>query len=513
MLFFILFFLVSLILFGAWLLRAIIQTDPYSSASRVVSPYTTAINKYGKIILINKYKMELKNTFLHRLFGLLRAGIRIIFYSLTHAEKPLSGDEEKIINQIHQLRFNPKHPYVITGSHYSDLYMRNLGIFFNALLDPRLPTTEVDWTNRQRIALQTVAYDLDFLQSTGQAVTTIMPGFGGTFTSVNIYAPPSDALFAIVYTLKALTDSTFVSRVFPAQTRSRFALQTVDAALELLATYRQTLTIALDQYLSSILDQAGLVRQDITLSSARDGVKRQSSFYDNVIAWATVQLADELAISHQATLDKRSWKRVIMETFWDESVGIFKDDLSTKGETSSDQSLFSADSLIVTSTGFLDLKVAGDHQKLKRIVSYIRQNKLDHPFPLRYSRSNQINDMQPTVKFFAPSYMGDGIWSHWGMEYVKALLLLSPGQSDLAQLARQHLESYQQNIERFGGYPELYASDGQLFRSPLVHGVLHTGWVVNYEQARMMAGCQKKGQLISTHRVSKQTDLKALPAA
>ncbi|HUD43926.1 MAG TPA: hypothetical protein VMR41_00075 [Patescibacteria group bacterium] len=37
-----------------------------------------------------------------------------------------------------------------------------------------------------------------------------------------------------------------------------------------------------------------LVKADLLLASARDGIKRQSAFYDNVIAWSTLNFANKL---------------------------------------------------------------------------------------------------------------------------------------------------------------------------------------------------------------------------
>lgn len=463
------------------------QTDPYWTQTRISAPFQTEVTADGQIKFVKTEKPSLETSQFGRLKALFATGVRIPLYSLLLKEEPLAGDEDAIITEIHKRRFDPSKPYVITGSHYSDLYMRNMGVFFNALLDPRLPTSQEDWQNRQRIALQTIAYDLAFLETNeGQAVTTIAPLPDNKFVGLNIYKEPSDSLFGVLYSLRALQDENFVTNRFPlsataSASPSAQPLITKTATTQLLNDNRETLTKSLNHYLATVIDPAtSLVRRDIHISSARDGIKRESSFYDNVIAWATVQLADELQVPHSPTPEREAWKQKIITTYWDENVGIFRNDLATT------ETIFSADSLIVTSTGFLDLNYEPDRVKLERTLTYIRQNQLNQPFPLRYSRSNDTNDAHLTVKYLAPSYMGDGIWSHWGMEFIKALLLTARPQNDHAALAAQHLEKYRQNIEKFGGYPELYDSRGEMFHSTLVRGVLHTGWVVNYEQAKMM---------------------------
>lgn len=467
------------------------RNDPYFRWTRIESPLVTKVQN-GQIVLIEQFKPKLVTNIFSRGYSLFITGVRIPFYSLLTKERRLRGTEQEIIDKIHQRRFNPQKPYVITGSHYPDLYMRNMGTFFNAILDPRLSSTDLDWQNRQRISLQTVAYDLEFLAQNKQAVTTIIPLGQKKFTAVNIYKQPSDSLFSVLFSLRALTDDQFLPKLFPAlhPVKSR-SLQTVATTKQLLATYRDSLSISINHYLKMAIDpETGLICRNLHLSSARDGVKRDCSFYDNVIAWATVKLATELDIPHNSTADLNHWKKNILASYWDETLGIFRDDLygwtPGSGEKESPVPIFSADSFIVTSSGFFNLRQKNDRQKLERMVAYVRSHKLDVPFPLSYTAINNRKQMHGPVRWFAPSYMGKGIWSHWGMEYIKALLLLAPKNQILAEEAAHHLAAYAYNIEKWGGYPELYSRQGKLYKSLLLRGVLHTGWVVNYEQAKMM---------------------------
>lgn len=465
------------------------RIDPYSSRTTIESPYTTSLDETGQIHVNEHFAPKFINSPLAKFYALVKTGIRIPLYSVFLKEERVADTESEIIDTIHRLRFDPSKPYVITGGHYSDLYIRNLGIFFNALLDPRLPTSPEDWQNRQRIALQTVQYDLEFFRQSGHAVTTIVPLDRQAFVGVNIYTEPSDAVHAVLYTLSALRDNSFLANRFPSTaSHSAYLLQTTSAADQLLEEYRPALTTVINSYLANLDPRAHLVRRDIHLSSARDGVKRESSFFDNVIMWATVQLADQMAIPHDSTLSNEEWKQRIIDIYWDDAQGIFRDDLTGCDDSGKNcpPAEFSADSLIVTSTGFFDLEQEADHQKLTRMIEYIRTKGLDQPFPLRYTESNKVTPKHLTVRLFAASYMGDGIWSHWGMEYIKALVMLESTYPEGPELARHFLDIYRQNIEKNGGYPELYNSDGTLFRSTLLRGVLHTGWVVNYEQAKML---------------------------
>jgi len=448
--------------------------------------FTTTVNKGNDIRLKKEHEITFLSSSWMKKLNYLSSGITISKNKFYY-EKPLGGSEDEIIQQIHGLRFNPQtQNFVITGGHFSQLYVRNLGIFFNALLDSRIPSTIDDWIQRQRIALQTVALDLEVFKNQKKRIRPIVPVKGSRYSAMNIYTLPSDSLFAILYTLIALQDSSFINEIFPRkdEEKSAYDLQTQKSAKDLFNEYRASLQFLLDQYKSDILDKkTGLVKETIYLASARDGIKRQSSFYDNVICWATFSLAKRLGLVDYDNAFFAKWKEKIIRLFWNENEGIFIDDLSDESKQNTE---FSADSLIVISTSFLDLSIKGDREKLERIVLYIKKNKLDQPFPLRYSSHHHPKKLHNAVRYFAPTYMTKSIWSHWGMEYIKTLILLSKHNSSLLIDAKTHLQKYTNNIERYGGYPELYDLKGKILQHFLYKGVLHNGWVINYEQTKML---------------------------
>jgi hypothetical protein len=414
----------------------------------------------------------------HRAYVYAKAGARIGKTRFKN-EKKLTGSETEIIEQIHKNRFNTHEPYVITGGHFYQLFVRNLGVFYNALLDPRIPTTDKDWMDREIIALKTVALDLEIFSQAGKDFTTIIPVRKNILTCFNFYTRPSDSLFAILYTLLALTDENFICTLFPIRNALVKKLHTIAAGKELLEKYSSSLKSLINNYVTEIIDpETDLIKKDLLLASARDGIKRESSFYDNVIAWATVRVAKKLNLYEISEKQLFVWREKIMQAFWDEKNGIFLDDLS---EESQKKKLFSADSFIIISTGFFDLKNTTDMKRLKIITAYVQKNKLDDPFPIHYSTIDQMKKLYRPVRHFAPTYMGTSIWSHWGIEYIKALIYTKQG-----GLAKKHLERYRENIEKYGGYPEVYDSKGNPLKSRLYHTVLHNGWVINYEQTKLI---------------------------
>jgi len=427
---------------------------------------------------MQKSKIIVSQKKYHKGYIYLKAGYHISKAKFAK-EKQLSGSEKEIIKQIHAIRFNEKNPYVITGGHFYQLYVRNLGIFYNALLDPRIQTSETDWIKRQEIALRTVAIDLEVFQQTGKDYTTIVPIKKNLFSCFNFYARPSDSLFAMLYTLSVLTDETFIETIFPASAIKKYKLQTKQEGKMLYENYKDSLRHLIQQYYQEVLDpHTGLIKKALLMASARDGIKRESSFYDNVIAWSTIRLANKLDLYKISESKLAQWKKQILQTFWDEKEGLFLDDLSENSQT---KKVFSADSFIVLSTQFLDPKKVNEKKYLHQMVAYVKRKKLDEPFPLHYSIVDLPEKLYRPVRYLAPSYMGTSIWSHWGMEYIKTLIYL--GEIDDA---RKHLAAYKQNIETYGGYPELYDKNGKILSSRLYHSILHNGWVINYEQTKML---------------------------
>lgn len=416
----------------------------------------------------------------------LRNALRLI-YSYAHPEYTLGKIESEIINKIHHLRFDSNNRYLITGGHFSDLFVRNMGIFYNALLDPRIASTQEDWYNRQEICYKTIRFALEAFAKKGTDATTISPTSNTNFELLNIYSRASDSLYAILYGLKMLTDiQTTITRYPSAKNQLQYQRLDSDIVLKtkaLITQHRNSLKALIENYINEVTDpNTSLIRKDIYLSSARDGIKRKSSFYDNVIAWATIELAQKLDIPLKKELYNSTNQNIIhdkiIQTFWNPQTGIFNDDIETTS--------FSADQLVVITTKFLDFQKDEDAAKLKSIISYIQNSQLDQPFPLHYSDEHKPEKLYWPVRYFAPNYMTHSIWSHWGIEYIKLLILLSSKKDTYLESAKNHLKTYKENIEKYGGYPECYDLHGTPLKERLYRTVLHTSWIINYEQAKML---------------------------
>jgi hypothetical protein len=121
-------------------------------------------------------------------------------------------------------------------------------------------------------------------------------------------------------------------------------------------------------------------------------------------------------------------------------------------------------------------------------VQHIQHEGIDQPFPLRYHKDTRAHRQFFMVRLAVASYGGDAIWSFWGMEYIKTLLLLfkHTGTDTYLAAADRHIAAYERNMVRDGGFPEVYDSRGKLLQTALYCSIRQTGWVIGFEQVRAM---------------------------
>lgn len=475
------FLLITFLILGIWHAD---RTNPYSRTTEMKPEFTATLNKQGQFVLRKEHPIILRKGALFTLFAKTQAALRIIANAWSPIP-PIKGNETTIIQQIHMERFDPSKAYLISGEHFADFYPRNYGLFYNAVLDSNINLSYADWENKQKIMLQTTAFYLDLLSQSDTPFTTYMPLTSTSFVGVNVWSYPSDSLYSVLFQLSALTNNHFIEYSLPKTLSSAlYPLQTKDAGTLLLKTYSPTLKKQILSFEKYVLDsKTGLVKKHIFLSGVRDGVRHESSFYDNVMVWATAKLASDLGIIPLKKEDVESWKQRILTNFWDQKDGIFIDDLS---EESKLHHIFPADAFIITQTQFLDPTIPADKDKIIRIIEYVKNNHLDKPFPLIWSTYDQSNNMVFLDRYLVPNYEQQSIFSHWTMEYIKLLVSVSKSNPDYISDARNYLNFYHKNIQKYGGYPEIYFPNGNIFKTALYKSVLHTGWIINYEQTKMM---------------------------
>jgi hypothetical protein len=460
-------------------------TNPFVRFSLIIDPYKNYQYQDGQLSLKRDSSLIVRDDAFFRQLALLKSGWHILDTRFV-SPKGTQGSIDETIRQIHQQRFNPDQPFLISGEHFSVLYPRSLGIFYNTLLDPRTALDQTDWQNRQLIYLKTTAYALQVFEQSDRLSTTIVPVGPRSVALVNIYAPPSDTLYSLLYALTVLSNDKYLSQLYPFGVSPRVKLETQQQAQQLLADHKTSLQNHFKKYWGEVYDsQTGLVKTNIRLSGTKDSAIRESSFYDNVIAWKTFQLAQELGLTDKNEQTLKDYKQKILQTFWLEPEGYFLEDLSPKAKLAK---YYSSDWLIVLMTGFLNPTNKSEQSYYTRSIAYIQRNAIDQPFGLQYHPDPRPEQLYLPVRLMAPTYASTAIWSSWGMEYIKALLSLAQVTKDTDYLhsAEQQLNSYTFNIKRYGGFPEVYDKNGDLFSQRLYKSVRETGWIVNYEEARAM---------------------------
>jgi hypothetical protein len=430
-----------------------------------------------------------KSPLFKKITSSLRSGGRILRKSF-RPEKPIQWWLSDIIRTIHAERFAPEQQYCITGGHFSDLYVRNSGIFYNALLDGRIALDEIDWNRRVDIALRTTESILSALRKCGKLTTTFSFHKNGGITGANYYAEPSDSLHGLLWNLCAFQDESFISNIFPVDNvvhKFNIADHQRERIGSMKKKFQKDIEQEFQRYSAYCMSQKNhRISKKIILASARDGVKRRSSFYDNVIYWRTAHMMHMLGFSTSVSLKKLDIiKAHILQNFWNAEKGIFLDDLS---RDSLNHPYFCADSLIAVSTRFLRPEIPEERKYLEKMVEYIQKNRLDEPFGIHYSENRTKRHW--AIIFWAPQYADYTLWSHWSTEYIKLLILLwdnvPENEGEYYTQAKTHIHYLEQKMLQYGGYPELYDLQWNIYKSRLYRSVLRCSWVVGYEQAKYM---------------------------
>lgn len=466
--------LIALLSIGAYI------TNPFNKLTIIRRPFVAKLVDNVVHTIDNNSKLVISQSVFHRSFAVLKNGIHILSSRWVRSPRSNSTTLEEIINDIHALRFNPDKLLLTSGDHFSALFVRNLGVFYYPTLDRSIPNTTKQWHDREITYLQTVAYALGVFAKHDTLTTTIVPTGRYRATCVNFYAYPSDTLYGMLYALAALKGSESAKPV--EYGRNRHMLDTKEATNLLIKTYGDSLTAHYLRYKEKAYDEkAGLVRKDFHMSGAKDITRRESSFYDNVVFWKTTQLAMTLGLipADQPFLD--TLKKTILKTFWLKKQGYFLEDLSEEGKSNK---YYSSDWLIVLATGFLSPNRKAERHYFTESVNYIRNNGIAQPLPIKYQHDTRAHRQFLAVRLAVASYGGDAIWSFWGMEYIKVLLILHKvtNSGEYLQEADQHITSYKATMLRDGGFPEVYSPDGKLLQTPLYRSVRQTGWVIGFEQ-------------------------------
>lgn len=456
-----------------------VVTNPFSRWTIVRLPFRAETRK-GVMALDQKHAITVRNSVGWRLFAYAKAGVHILETRYIRSAKAPSSTVTGIIKDIHSLRYDPSKLLLISGDHFSPLFVRNLGVFYYPMLDTSILSDKQDWFNRQAVYLQTLAFALETFKQSKTLTTTIVTTSPRGVTCINFYAYPSDTLYGMLYALASLGGQE-PGRAYDYGTELQ-TLATTGAANSLKRDYSASLAELYHGYKATVFDdKAGLIRKDVHMSGAKDITRRESSFYDNVIFWKTTELAMRLGIIERDDKFLAELKSRILKTFWLPNEGYFLEDLSDEGRA---HKYYSSDWLVVLFTGFLDPAKKTERHYFSRSVEYIQREKIDQPFAIKYQNDTRAHRQFLAVRIAVASYGGDAVWSFWGMEYIKLLLKLYQitGEDRYIVAADYHIAQYKKNMIRDAGFPEVYDKQGALLQTPLYRSIRQTGWVIGFEQ-------------------------------
>ena len=459
--------IVLVIFFHAWLSLV----NPYARWNIAQQPFSTSVQTNGQISYTQHYQPRVCTNLLCDLLGYYRQGFLIIQNTYIGG-RPAKGDTAaQIIDYIHRVRFDPRKPYLISGDQFSVLYLRNLGVFYNQLLDPATAHNARDWENRQRLYVQSVLYGLASLSKDNTPKTTAIPIGPKAIVTTQVHpgGVGSDTVYGVLYALDAMQTD---------KGHAPYPNQTKQTAAHIIHSHQADLRHMVVSYQEAVQDpQAKLVKKDLHLASARDGVIRSSSFYDNVILWKTLALADKMGIHRTDTKMLDEMKMHIIAAYWDEQHGYF--------HNAADDDSFSSDFLIAYVTKFLDLHTASDLEKTKRVISYVQKHHIAEPLPIRY-QDGESKNMPWVIRRFVSAYGSETIWSYWGAQYITLLADVYDitGDEWYEKRAQTYIDRYERVIVRDKGFAETYNKQGEFFRIGPYKSIRITGWVVQFEHAK-----------------------------
>ncbi|MDP7323547.1 MAG: hypothetical protein QF632_02175 [Candidatus Woesearchaeota archaeon] len=316
------------------------------------------------------------------------------------------GSPEEICKQVVDDSFNKeKQYYQVSAGHFVEFYSRDFGWCTESLL-------ELGEKDKVR---STLDYALSTFQKHNKITTTINPkGIPFDFSKFAV-----DSLAYIIHSLTLLNDKSLINQ------------------------YKEFLNTQIASYFKRVVDPTtGLVKK-VPFSSMKDHSQRKSSCYDNcMIARLQTQL-QKLNLNNP--FKPYNYKKIILDNFWNDS--FFLDDLSGQTHIAGDANLFPFYNKVITNKNIM-----------KKAFNAIHEEKLDQPFPLKYS-SNYVNQDFIFAQKLVPEYETTTIWMHMGPLYVKLLKSL-----DKERYLR-HKQTYWNLVEKHKNFLEVYNPAGKPYQT------------------------------------------------
>lgn len=369
---------------------------------------------------------------------MLRRRVRVLFRGL----KQYPGNADEIAKQIINDCYNKEKNYFMVSSpngHFCEFYCRDFGWCTEALIN----------LGYKKEVLNTLEYALKIFDIHGRIEQSISPS-GKAFTFPDKYSP--DALAFLIRSLKLAKAGSLIKK------------------------YKPLLNKEIKRYYGLVIDkQTGLVRKDLTFSSMKDHALRQSSCYDNAITGMLANDLQEIKVLDNP-FRKYDYKNLVMKNFWNnekDGSGYFLDDLSGNKIICGDANV------IPFWAGLIN-----DNDVLKKTIATLRKNCLDKPLPLKYAGKKFKEHEMISEEVLASGYERETCWAHVGFMYIKIVAGIDK------KLAKEYLEKYKKEIERYKTFLELYSPSGKPFKTLLYYSDESMLWSANYLYLKKLVSVQ-----------------------
>jgi hypothetical protein len=356
------------------------------------------------------------------MLGWISEGLRIFSHSVrvkAIGVKRYKGDKKEICRRILDECWNGKYIQTSAG-HFSQFYIRDFAYFIDSHI-------KLGYKDR---VMKTLSYALDKFSK--QKLTTTLTPKGKAIDVFN-YAP--DSLALLIYSLR------------------------VAKANDLINKYQNFLNKEIRRFYNMVLDkEKGIVKANIIFSSIKDNAIRHSSMYNNCMLGL---LADEL--KKIKILDnpfkKYNFRKNIKKYFW--TGEYFKEDLNSK-VIAGDANTFPFWTGLFT-----------DKKMFKICLNKMQEEKLDKPFPLRYT-NKRYKEKHSFIDKLVPNYEGDSCWIHLGLCFIDVIKRFDK------KLLKQYLDEYSKNILQYRNFLEIFNKNGKPFKTLFYHSDESMSWCAKY---------------------------------
>lgn len=331
------------------------------------------------------------------------------------------GDDISICNQMVEKSWNGNY-FQVSNGNYPHFWIRDFGMCIDSFMKSKFAPK----------AKKSLEYLMPIFAKSGLATTVI----GNKIYNFSGYSPDS-----LVFLLRSLRIAGLSSHV---------------------KKYENFFVNEIKKFQRIIEPETGLIRFDKKYSGMRDYAIRKSSCYNNTMI---ASLQNEIRMSKYLpnNLMEFNHTKLLLDNFWNDSY--FRDSINNN--------IISGDA----NTLPFFLEVIKNKNMLKKSIDSVRNEGLDKPFPLKYV-SHKANEKMIWQEIFVPGWERNSVWSQLGFMYINNVSKVNK------DLSRNYLSKYQDIIQKYKNFFEVYDNKGKPYKSPFFCSDDAMMWAVMYLGAK-----------------------------